>query len=202
MREKSTNTPIINYVRWLLQVSTLHCHPQGAFLVPSERRSIEEQSTEYCGWACCVLSKIARWDKVLLMQILWLPASAAELFWVITHRVVTISHRRFWPLKVEVIGCPETPVKNYHYMMLYSPEWRSSHAVLYFLSKLVSHVWGRFETFTDSVSATALCTIKYGYCTSEVLKETWRKWMQILVVVCLCRYGSCRETNEGFKLTP
>jgi hypothetical protein len=22
--------------------------------VPSERCSIEEQSTEYCGWACCV----------------------------------------------------------------------------------------------------------------------------------------------------
>jgi hypothetical protein len=27
---------------------------QGAFLVPSEKCSIEEQSTEYCGWACCV----------------------------------------------------------------------------------------------------------------------------------------------------
>jgi hypothetical protein len=26
----------INYVRWLLRVSALHCHPQGAFLVPSE----------------------------------------------------------------------------------------------------------------------------------------------------------------------
>src|SRR5215510_13627579 len=42
----------INYVWYLLHVSALHCHPQGAFLVPSERCSIEEQSTEYCGWAC------------------------------------------------------------------------------------------------------------------------------------------------------
>jgi hypothetical protein len=41
----------INYVR---HVSALHCHPQGAFLVPSERCSIEEQSIEYCGWVCCV----------------------------------------------------------------------------------------------------------------------------------------------------
>jgi hypothetical protein len=43
----------INYVWWLLHVSALHCHSQGAFLVPSERCSIE-QSIEYCGWACCV----------------------------------------------------------------------------------------------------------------------------------------------------
>jgi hypothetical protein len=44
----------INYVWYLLHVSALHCHPQGLFLVPSERYSIEEQSIEYCGWACCV----------------------------------------------------------------------------------------------------------------------------------------------------
>jgi hypothetical protein len=44
----------INYLWYLLHVSALHCHPQGAFLVPSERCSIEEQSIEYCGWACCV----------------------------------------------------------------------------------------------------------------------------------------------------
>src|SRR5215472_17031038 len=41
----------INYVWQLLHVSALHCHLQGAFLVPSERCSIEEQSIEYCGWA-------------------------------------------------------------------------------------------------------------------------------------------------------
>jgi hypothetical protein len=35
----------------LLHVSALHCHLQGAFLVPSGRCSIEEQSIEYCGWA-------------------------------------------------------------------------------------------------------------------------------------------------------
>jgi hypothetical protein len=43
-----------NYVWYLLPVSALHCHPQGAFPVPSERCSIEEQSIEYCGRACCV----------------------------------------------------------------------------------------------------------------------------------------------------
>src|SRR5215469_9891396 len=43
----------INYVWQLLHVSELHCHLQGAFLVPSERCSIEEQSIEYCG--CGVL---------------------------------------------------------------------------------------------------------------------------------------------------
>src|SRR5215471_15424335 len=41
----------INYVWQLLHVSALHCHLQGAFLVPSERCSIEEQSIEYCRWA-------------------------------------------------------------------------------------------------------------------------------------------------------
>jgi hypothetical protein len=44
----------INYVWCLLHVSALHCHLQGAFLVPSERCSIEEQSIQYCGWVCCV----------------------------------------------------------------------------------------------------------------------------------------------------
>jgi hypothetical protein len=41
----------INYVRQLLHVSALHCHVHGAFLVPSERCSIEEKSIEYYGWA-------------------------------------------------------------------------------------------------------------------------------------------------------
>jgi hypothetical protein len=41
----------INYVWYFLYVLALHCHPQVAFLVPSERCSIEEQSIEYCGWA-------------------------------------------------------------------------------------------------------------------------------------------------------
>src|SRR5215469_1697726 len=43
----------INYVWQLLHVSALHCHLQEAFVVPSERCSIEEQSIEYCRWACC-----------------------------------------------------------------------------------------------------------------------------------------------------
>src|SRR5215469_2012165 len=36
----------INNVWQLLHVSALHCHLQGAFVVPSERCSIEEQSNE------------------------------------------------------------------------------------------------------------------------------------------------------------
>jgi hypothetical protein len=32
----------INYVWYLLHILALHCHPRGAFLVPSERCSIEE----------------------------------------------------------------------------------------------------------------------------------------------------------------
>jgi hypothetical protein len=44
----------INYVWYLLHVSALHCHLQGASPVPSERCSLEEQSIEYYGWACCV----------------------------------------------------------------------------------------------------------------------------------------------------
>jgi hypothetical protein len=38
----------VNYVWYLLHVSALHCHLQGALLVPSERCSIEERSIEYC----------------------------------------------------------------------------------------------------------------------------------------------------------
>src|SRR5215469_3617684 len=49
----------INYVRQLLHVSALHCHLQGAFLVPSERCSIEEQSIEYCG--CCGVLCLVTW---------------------------------------------------------------------------------------------------------------------------------------------
>jgi hypothetical protein len=45
---KPTNSSIviqfISYVWWLLHVSALYCHPQGAFLEPSERCSIEVQS--------------------------------------------------------------------------------------------------------------------------------------------------------------
>jgi hypothetical protein len=50
---------LINNVWYLLHLSALHCHPQGAFLVPSERCSIEEQSIEYCGWALCLAIQIA-----------------------------------------------------------------------------------------------------------------------------------------------
>jgi hypothetical protein len=46
---------LINDVWYFLHVSALHCHPQGAFLVPYQRCSVEEQSIEYYGCACCVL---------------------------------------------------------------------------------------------------------------------------------------------------
>jgi hypothetical protein len=35
----------INYVCYFLHVFALHCHPQRAFLVPSERCSIEEHGS-------------------------------------------------------------------------------------------------------------------------------------------------------------
>jgi hypothetical protein len=41
MREKPTNAKFINYVWYLLHVSALHCHLQGAFLVLSERRAVD-----------------------------------------------------------------------------------------------------------------------------------------------------------------
>jgi hypothetical protein len=47
------------------------------------------------------------------------------LFWVIMQRVVVISYRRFG--KMGPIGCPETPIRNYHYSLHKNPEERSSH---------------------------------------------------------------------------
>ena len=58
----------------------------------------------------------------------------SALFWNITQRVVVIPHRRFgtdslsgisWNLKMEPIGCPEKPVRNYHYSVRNIPEGRS-----------------------------------------------------------------------------
>src|SRR5215471_19312330 len=50
----------INYIWYLIHVSALHCHLQGAFVVPSERCSIEEQSIEYCG---CGVPRTTSLDK-------------------------------------------------------------------------------------------------------------------------------------------
>jgi hypothetical protein len=44
----------INYIWHLLHLSALHCHLQGAFLVPSEWCSIEEQSIEYWLVTWCI----------------------------------------------------------------------------------------------------------------------------------------------------
>jgi hypothetical protein len=43
-QKQQTFIQFINYVWYLLHVLALHCHLHGAFLVPSERCSIEEQS--------------------------------------------------------------------------------------------------------------------------------------------------------------
>ena len=63
------------------------------------------------------------------------------LFWVIMHRVMVISYRRFgttyrshrqasrinpWPLKTGPIGCPETSVRNYHFSLRNDAEERIS----------------------------------------------------------------------------
>jgi hypothetical protein len=61
---------LINYVWELLHVSAIHCHLQGAFLMPSERCSIEEQSVEYCGWACCVCTHHVTRNNTSIYKIL------------------------------------------------------------------------------------------------------------------------------------
>jgi hypothetical protein len=66
---KPTNASIIiqfiSYVWWLLHVSALYCHPQGAFPEPSERWSIEVQSIKYYRWVCCVWWRGACWSSRL-----------------------------------------------------------------------------------------------------------------------------------------
>jgi hypothetical protein len=66
---KPTNASIIiqfiSYVWWLLHVSALYCHPQGAFLEPAERCSIEVQSIKYYRWVCCVWWRGAWWSSTL-----------------------------------------------------------------------------------------------------------------------------------------
>jgi hypothetical protein len=65
----------INFVWYLLHVSVLHCHLQGAFLVPSERCSIEEQSIEYCGWAWCVAHHVTKHNTPIQN----IPSTAPQL---------------------------------------------------------------------------------------------------------------------------
>ena len=60
--------------------------------------------------------------------------------WVIKKLVMIIYYRRFGtsncpiikgqeskPLKMGAVGCPETSVMNYHYLLINNPEMRSSH---------------------------------------------------------------------------
>src|SRR5215469_4276713 len=58
----------IKYVWQLLHVSALHCHLQGAFVVPSERCSIEGQSIEYCIWACCIYNILSTAPQLSIFQ--------------------------------------------------------------------------------------------------------------------------------------
>jgi len=76
-------------------------------------------------------------------QILRTSALRIVLSWGIMQHVVVIPYRRFEttyqsrfqgsgildsiPLKMGPIGCPETSVKNYHYMLRNNPEERISH---------------------------------------------------------------------------
>jgi hypothetical protein len=55
---------LINYVWYLLHVTALHCHLQGAFQVPSERCSIEEQSIEYNTPIHNILSTAPQWTSL------------------------------------------------------------------------------------------------------------------------------------------
>jgi hypothetical protein len=61
----------------------------------------------------------------------WFQGSAAKKmrtvpFWVVTQRVVVIPYFSSWLLKMGPIGCPETSVRNYHYLLSNIPEERSS----------------------------------------------------------------------------
>jgi len=62
------------------------------------------------------------------------------LFWAITQPLVVISYRRFGTtyrfhperlrirkMEMEPIGCPETSLRNYHYLLRNDPEERSYH---------------------------------------------------------------------------
>jgi hypothetical protein len=61
----------INYVWYLLHVSALHCHPQEAFLVPSERHSIVDRILwigVLCLMAWCVaINKYTNYSFSLLI---------------------------------------------------------------------------------------------------------------------------------------
>jgi hypothetical protein len=72
---KPTNASIIiqfiSYVRWLLHIWALYCHPQGAILEPSERCSIEVQSIKYYRWVCRVWWRGAWWLVGYAAQCVW-----------------------------------------------------------------------------------------------------------------------------------
>jgi hypothetical protein len=57
MREKPTNATVINSIYcvcYLLHISALHCHPQGAFLVPFGRCSVEELHAVFVVINACI----------------------------------------------------------------------------------------------------------------------------------------------------
>ena len=56
-----------------------------------------------------------------------------------------------WTLKMEPIGCPETSVRNYHYLLRNNPEERSFH-LRYCLSRIS-------------------CTLQYAYFIVRLLKK-------------------------------
>jgi len=52
------------------------------------------------------------------------------LFWNVTQQIVVKNSKKTlisWPLKMGPIGCPETSVRNCHFMARNIPEKRTSH---------------------------------------------------------------------------
>jgi hypothetical protein len=94
----SINIQFISYVWWPLHVSALYCHPQGAFIEPSETCSIEVQSIKYYRWVCCDLDHHAprhqtQHTPVVLpsgkdpVPILWEAGWAPGPVWTVVGRV-------------------------------------------------------------------------------------------------------------------
>ena len=121
------------------------------------RRNIEARSRNHCSlgkainitYSECVsvtlvIQYAKRMRRVILSSVGCLAVTWDLCFWDITQRRVVILYRccgttywpnlqrsrspwASWPLKMGPIGCPETSVRNYHYMLYNIPEERRFH---------------------------------------------------------------------------
>ena len=103
---------------------------------------------------------------------MWLQASAVKwlktaLFWVITHRVLVISYRRFGTtyrfhlqeLRHLKIESPETSTRIYHYSLRINPKERSSQVVHRFhQTRKGAHVTKKFKNQCSIGSDKCSCT--------------------------------------------